>query len=66
LAISETDNDGLSFLIFGRSSCENKKNVDNGRFGALGSFCDLAARGISIEQKKIEFSKTFRTFSTYF
>jgi len=52
--ISPTDNDGLFFLISGRSSCEKRKNADNGRFGAFGSlvaFFDVpeAPRGILIK-----------------
>jgi hypothetical protein len=45
LATSATDNDAFVTLIFGLSSWEKMKNADNGRFGALGSFC-LDARGI--------------------
>jgi hypothetical protein len=46
--ISPTDNDGLFFFMSGRSSCEKRKNADNGRLGAFGSLVDFfdAARGI--------------------
>jgi len=48
--ISPTDNDGDFFFISGRSSCEKRKNADNGRFGAFGSlaafFDDPALRGM--------------------
>jgi len=52
--ISPTDNDGLFFFISGRSSCEKRKNADNGRLGAFGSlvaFFDVpeAPRGIVIK-----------------
>jgi hypothetical protein len=59
LEISPTDNDGLFFFISGRSSCEKRKNADNGRLGAFGSllaFFDVPEAPRGIVRRLLEFN----------